>query len=815
MKAEFLALIQSDTASIRRAGQQIEAALNEVSEGGANISLLKTSKEFLGEMSKAFSRSELIVAAVEPSAFLDQKWVLLKALGISGEINQSVISTIEGSAIQVDDSSKKAHALMPKDANVFLSNDGLYDGFAIKKGRQVLVYLPLSDERLPVILNDGFKPFMASEPIAPKKRKKKNMFMLAAAAIKEKDLSVTVADTQTSIFAKHQAAVNPAFGELLTFRQLADGGRRRDEDFKTYVARISDEARIEGNSDLGAVISNVYTNGKDGNQGMFVFIAVSDRKYAHIKKILSKEGESPNQLVEAATKALFSMLREYCETNGNPPDTAEVLISDIGDREEDGEDDDRPKSTGLKIMLGIVILIIIGLFIAFLFEDVRAFFFDSVPESTSVAVIESDKVAAALNEIVDEETTAADEKEETTETETVAETTVPETTKTVKTSKLKTQIVLNKVDETTAAPETTTEKPTETTTKKIETTTAAPETTTAPATTVQLPVEKPLEDNSEKPETTKAAEPTTTAAVIKAESKSPAPAGDSIKKEGFTFTSYGYGHGVGMSQVGAIMLGDSNGVYKWRYTQILAHYYPGTALTKDLNVPSTVTYGGKSIPTRDYLARALNAEIGTDCKPNNAEGVKAQIVAIYTLIEASLKNSGVASIKEGQIAYTTKETPSAFMYSMVDAVYGEYLIYTATNKPANTLFSSSCAGKSASSAGTWGGNDANLAGGVLSPEKVVYTYHISSEDFKKAVANYNARVSAENRIVLSGDPSTWIKIISHDDAYNDDIGYISQLQVGNQVMRGNDFRIKVMDSSKVRSHCFTVVYTPASAATAD
>lgn len=42
----------------------------------------------------------------------------------------------------------------------------------------------------------------------------------------------------------------------------------------------------------------------------------------------------------------------------------------------------------------------------------------------------------------------------------------------------------------------------------------------------------------------------------------------------FTFTVYGYGHGIGMSQVGANYYAEQG----WSYEQILTHYYPGTTV---------------------------------------------------------------------------------------------------------------------------------------------------------------------------------------------------------------------------------------------
>ena len=40
----------------------------------------------------------------------------------------------------------------------------------------------------------------------------------------------------------------------------------------------------------------------------------------------------------------------------------------------------------------------------------------------------------------------------------------------------------------------------------------------------------------------------------------------------FIFTTYGYGHGVGMSQTGANLYANEEG---WDYIEILEHYYPG------------------------------------------------------------------------------------------------------------------------------------------------------------------------------------------------------------------------------------------------
>ena len=66
----------------------------------------------------------------------------------------------------------------------------------------------------------------------------------------------------------------------------------------------------------------------------------------------------------------------------------------------------------------------------------------------------------------------------------------------------------------------------------------------------------------------------------------------------------------------------------------------------------------------------------------------------------------------------------------------------------------------------------------------------------------------DSTIILEDDPSQWLKIISHDAAYNSSVGYVEKMKVGNREIRGNAFRGSVMDY-KIRSHCFKMEYIPA------
>lgn len=267
----------------------------------------------------------------------------------------------------------------------------------------------------------------------------------------------------------------------------------------------------------------------------------------------------------------------------------------------------------------------------------------------------------------------------------------------------------------------------------------------------------------------------------------------------FTFYVFGYGHGVGMSQIGANYLAAQG----WNAWQILAHYYydagENTRIVSGDAYPAKIKYAGTEYNTRDFIASALESEMGGSFQ---VEALKAQAVAIYTFAKYNGFNLGADATAFGK-------TPSQTVYSVVDDIMaGGYYIANGSDV-AVTPFHAMSAGVTTSYYNVWGkGIGASvpyLSGGrksygdYLDPD-FKSTYTITSDDFKKLVKE-NAKID------LSGDPSTWLGIITHDSAVRDDIGYVSSINVGGTIMTGNDFRIKVM-GGRIRSHCFAFTYTP-------
>ena len=268
----------------------------------------------------------------------------------------------------------------------------------------------------------------------------------------------------------------------------------------------------------------------------------------------------------------------------------------------------------------------------------------------------------------------------------------------------------------------------------------------------------------------------------------------------FTFYVFGYGHGVGMSQTGADYLARQG----WTWAEILAHYYydPNTSIVSGDKYPSTISYAGADYDTREYLAKALEAEMGSSF---HTEALKAQCVAIYTFAKYNK-----FKLESDAHAYITA-TPSPAIYSVVDDVMDKGFYIANGNSVALTPFHAMSAGKTTSYYNVWGKNSGTqvsyLAGGRKSygdyvDDEFKSVYTITSDDLKKLIES-----NSDLKVNLSGDPSTWLTILTHDQAVREDIGYVSTINVGGMVLTGNDFRIKVMEG-RIRSHCFALQYTP-------
>lgn len=284
----------------------------------------------------------------------------------------------------------------------------------------------------------------------------------------------------------------------------------------------------------------------------------------------------------------------------------------------------------------------------------------------------------------------------------------------------------------------------------------------------------------------------------------------------FLFTSYGYGHGVGLSQYGALTLEDAG----YTYDRILTHYYTGTEVVQMEETPETTvyptlvyseelgyeTFQWLSHPTEELLARIVYQEIyGVTEGGEYEESLKALTLCVFSNLAyydfdiESRWDVGIAS----PLSY--EELPEN-LKTLVGEVYGQYISVKGENAPIMAVFSGLAAGMTASSEDIWGGYLSYLTP-VPSPfdmkrEGFVTSYLFTEEEIKNLILSY------DNTIKLQDDPSQWLQIVEHTGSIDEQRGYVTKIRVGDKVLRGyNEFLMGIMGNC-LRSPCYIITYTP-------
>lgn len=735
------------------------------------------------------------VAAAPVDIFLNAKFRLLKSLSLK-IVRSSQISAAMGENTPLNPKERDLQGAVAEKSKVFLTNDGLFSAFAVNIGSGTLVFAPLDASRLEYIFAAGLDAFMLAAPVQKKTKMQELRERVSNVIASGKTVAVSPCGSAKMLLSAI-SAVPDCDAAFIVDNAMRD--KTDDESQSNYIAQCAKLSKENSSADLGIAISQIYSEGA----GEMVTVCVADSERAKAAKVYANPGEDRKQLIVAAIIKLCQMLDELS--------AMPALVNPDAPKAATKKWAKNSKTPLIISVIGIAVAIIICVILAIVssskenkdsqtyaagdyIQQEDAYFNnnDYIYEDYGGSILEGieDEAVEVTPETTFSYITAPSTRIFTTKIRTTVRQTVTKITTTVKNTTKAAITTTTKVLTTIA----TTTKPT--TTAKPSTT-AAPTTTAKPATTVPTTV-KPT---SAAP-VTEGVTTTTTASEVKGT---------------FIFKVYGFGHGVGMSQEGAIQMAKNGDTYD----KILTHYFTGTTIKTDTSTPLTIKYGGEDIPIVEYLCRTTKREIGAS---SPTEALKAQIVSAYTF--AKYYNFDVPKSKhayDAKYEYAGTNLHKAClavlgMASDTDTPKAPYVDYN--GKAAFTCYFASAAGKTASADSVWGGEcEPYLTGGVSSCETVdSTTVEISAADMKKYIESY----AKDNgyTITLGADPATWLEILSHDSAYNSSTGYVTQIRVGDKwikksdgkelvnSMRGNSFRSYLLDF-KIRSHCFTFEYKPA------
>ena len=725
---------------------------------------------FADAVAEAAREGGVVVAAAPVSEFLKAKIRLIKIFS-SKIIRSNAIISAMGENAPENETEKDLQFAVPEKSKVFASSDGFYSAFAKELDGAIVMFMPLDEGRIDEVFALGFEALVSGGAM-PKKPSIEQVKQSVKKVLEgDKVIAISPCGSAKALLSVI-SAVPDAEEAFVPDSTVSE--RLEDESAEDYIARCAKLSKETVDADLGISISDI-TSAENGEE--YVTVCIADSERAKAARVFAVAGEEKKHLIAAAVMQLCTMLEEFSGPAGlvNPA-TQKKKIS---------------KTPLLIAISAIAVAIIVCLVIAIV-TGIRS---DDSTLANAQAGLQG--ITQAVLENTYEEYNfggsgleGADMDavviipEETTEENTVSSATstliaAVSTTKTKVTQKVTEILTTLKTTKATTTKATTTKA----TTTKATTTKA----TTTKATTTETTTEKPVTT------TQKATEKETTT-----QKKS--------ENGTFVFKVYGYGHGVGMSQRGAMKMAENGKTY----TEILTHYFPGTSVKTDSATPATINYGGKDIPIVEYLCKTTKQEMGWSSA--GEEAVKAQMVAIYTF--AKTYDFKVAKSKHAYSESFDYKGSRLYdicldllgMKSEEDTPVAPYVDYN--GKAAFTCYFSTSAGKTASAESVWGADQyPYLKGGVSSPEDAGATeVEFTAEEMKALIEAY-AKESGKD-ITLSDNPAEWLEVMTHDSCRGSDCGYVTKMRVGNHTMRGNAFRANVMDY-KIRSHCFTVKYIPA------
>lgn len=215
-----------------------------------------------------------------------------------------------------------------------------------------------------------------------------------------------------------------------------------------------------------------------------------------------------------------------------------------------------------------------------------------------------------------------------------------------------------------------------------------------------------------------------------------------------------------------------------------------TAIGIDGTETVTARFDGsvQEISAYELVCMIVSTEMSPSFSP---EALKAQAVAAYSYVKYHNVNGLVPSV-------LVKHDIPTEVRSAVDSVFGECCYYNGT--VAQTVYTASSAGTTASAENVWGGNPVPYLTSVATafdvtsdPNYGVITT-FSESYIKNALESYLG-------ITLSDDPSSWLTVTGRIDG-----NYVSSVNVDGQVsVSGRKIRENILKYG-IKSWCFDVSY---------
>lgn len=365
MRTKVLSLNVDRSMSLTRFQARIESCINNYTDDCV-FQQFEDIREMFVALQSALENDELIITAVDVKNYLKFKNALIQAFGTDVVYNSTVLKRVEN--LSIEDKKKQAFSAFPEPATVFVSDDGLYSGFAMANGNQYLILLPIDNYRIDEILRNGVIPYLNEQLMAKyddivlttEKPAYFDKVSFAVNSILECNSLVAVNGTRNAEVLKSCGDEVVGFDKAFVFTPyVEDKGKINPTEYTAQLARVSLDL---SSAKLGACISDIYT----ASDTKYICIAVSDGDSALVRKLYMSDDETEHEFVESAAVELIELIGE--KVSGKR--SVGIEISDSQDNVITDDDKKIAKKKPLAILAIIIGLVfIICAIFAFIFQQ--------------------------------------------------------------------------------------------------------------------------------------------------------------------------------------------------------------------------------------------------------------------------------------------------------------------------------------------------------------------------------------------------------------------------------------------------------------
>lgn len=310
MKVRLLALNVEKNIPFARFQARIVGSLKNYTEGNETFEHYDKMRDFFEGFQDALQNDDLIVVAVGENHYFKLKKAVSQAFEVEETYSPAVLNMLESNE-SLSDEQRKAFSSFPEPASVFLSKDGLYSGFGIDNGEKFIVFIPIDNDRINLILRNGVVPYLekglglnAGGIVSETHHFDNEKVETAVSRLWESGSVAAVNGTANAEVLKRLGENVEHFNEVVVFTPyVEDRGEVNVTEYAAQLARVSLDLSA---ANIGASISDIYES--EGSK--YICIAVANEDNATVRKLYLEEGETEESFTESVAAELFELIGE-------------------------------------------------------------------------------------------------------------------------------------------------------------------------------------------------------------------------------------------------------------------------------------------------------------------------------------------------------------------------------------------------------------------------------------------------------------------------------------------------------------------------